>query len=287
MTPAETVNLFANPNQGNMGGALGGGLGAGLVGGLLGTMLFRNNGLGVDGVGTAAGVHTAVSDTAVLQTLGDIKASIPFNEGQMQLALAGAQADINSNISTGLTTAMAGQAGINRNISDSLATALAGQGAIKETILTSANSLGTSIASSSALLQKSITDASILAERNSWALSQAITNDGDKTRALIQSIDKTNDSRLITSQANEITELRHDRRLQEATGNITISNNNNATANAQQQQAQQQQQVQYQILAQLAALNADVQSVKQSSVIFNSGTQTNSGNQGAANTRVA
>ena len=117
--------------------------------------------------------------------------------------------------------------------------------------------------------------------------AQAVNNDGDKTRALIQSIDKSNDSRAITNLSNEVTELRHDRRLQEATGNITISNNNTATATQQQNQAQQQLQAQYQILAQLAALNADVQSVKQSSVVFNSGTQTNSGNQAAANTRVA
>lgn len=46
MTPAETINLFANPNQGNnMGGAIGGGLGAGLLGGVLGGALLGNNGV--------------------------------------------------------------------------------------------------------------------------------------------------------------------------------------------------------------------------------------------------
>lgn len=280
MTPAETINLFANPNQGGTGAAMGGGLGAGLVGGLLGTALFRNNGLGLGVDGTAAGVHTAVSDTAILQTLGDIKASIPFAEGQMQLALAGAQADINGNIVSQSNAIVAGQ---NR---DALATS-AGFANLTNNLGNSLASITSTVNSTSTITQKAISDASILAERNAWALTQAITNDGDKTRALIQSIDKTNDSRLITSQANEIVELRGAHRLHEATGNITISNNNAATANAQQQQAQQQQQLQYQILAQLGVLNNDIQSVKQSSVVFNSGRMTDSGNQSAANTRVA
>lgn len=284
MTPAETINLFANPNQGaGMGGALGGGLGAGLVGGLLGNALFRPGlgyGYGADGVGATANVHSAINDATVLQALGDIKASIPFNEGQVQLALAGAKAGIVSEI-TSQTNAI-----VNNQNRDALATA-AGFNNINMNIANTAADSLAAINTTSAITQKAITDASILAERNSWAITQAINNDGDKTRALIQSIDKTNDSRLITSQANEITELRHDRRLHEATGNITISNNNAATANAQQAQAQQQQQIQYQILAQLAALNADVQSVKQGSVVFNSGRMTDSGNQSAANTRVA
>lgn len=279
MTPMDTVNLFANPNQGNMGGALGGGLGAGLVGGLLGTMLFRNGGLGVDGAATAP-IQTTVNDAAILTALGDIKAAIPYNEAQVQLALAGAQADINSNMSSQTNAIVAGQ---NR---DALASALAFGGVNTNAFQIGAGNLA-AINSTAATTQKAVADASLLAERNAWAVTQAITNDGDRTRSLIQSIDKSNDSRTITSQANEIVELRHDRRLQEATGNITISNTNTATATQAQNQAQQQLQAQYQILAQLAALNADVQSVKQSSVVFNSGTQVASGNQSAANTRVA
>jgi hypothetical protein len=279
MTPMDTVNLFANPNQGNMGGALGGGLGAGLVGGLLGTMLFRNGGLGVDGT-AAVPVQAVVNDAAVLTALGDIKAAIPYNEAQVQLALAVAQADINGNVSNSTN-----------NITAALNTqslANATNFAIQNSNLASSLGSITSTVNTAAAANLAATkDASLLAERNAWAVTQAITNDGDRTRSLIQSIDKSNDSRTITSQANEIVEMRHDRRLQEATGNITISNTNTATAQQQQSQAQQQLQAQYQILAQLAALNADVQSVKQSSVVFNSGTQVASGNQSAANTRVA
>lgn len=283
MTPAE-YNLFATP-QSNVGGAIGGGLGAGLLGGLLGTMLFRNGGIGaaaIDGAvpATLSGVESVVNNSAITTALGDIKASIPFNEAQVQLALAGAQADINGNIVTQSNAIVAGQ---NR---DALANALA-FGNVNTNLGNALSNITNTVNVTAASNLAATKDASLLAERNAWALTQAISNDGEKTRALIQSIDKTNDSRLITSQANEIVELRHDRRLQEATGNITISNTNTATAQQAQAQAQQQLQVQYQVLAQLAALNADVQSVKQNSVVFNSGTQTNSGNQGAANTRVA
>lgn len=66
MTPAETINLFANPGMtagSGVAGGMGAGLGAGLVGGLLGTALFRPGalGYGVDGnVGdkTASNIST-------------------------------------------------------------------------------------------------------------------------------------------------------------------------------------------------------------------------------------
>ena len=283
MTPAETVNLFANPNQG-MGGALGGGLGAGLVGGLLGTMLFRRGGLG-DGDGggipaTLQGVESVVNNSAIMSQLADLKAAVPLAEAQGQLALAGAQMDLNSSIQASTGSVIGSISGFQSTVMNNL------------NMQTQMNQKGFSdnqlaIATTGAAGISATKDASLIAERNAWAITQAISNDGDKTRALIQSIDKSNDSRAITALANEVTELRNERRLHDATGNITISNNNTATAVAQQQQSQQQQQLQYQILAQLGVLNADLQSVKQSSVVFNSGTQTNSGNQAAANTRVA
>jgi hypothetical protein len=129
-------------------------------------------------------------------------------------------------------------------------------------------------------------DAATQALQSSWLLNQAITSDGDKTRALIQSIDKTNDSRTITALANEISELRNEGRLRGVEGNITISNTNTANAVAQQQQAQQQQQ-------QLAVLGASLQALWQQNQhiqqgVLNIGSGTVSGNsQTAANTRVS
>lgn len=286
MTPAETVNLFASmPNRGDgMGGALGGGLGAGLLGGLLGTMLFRRGGL--DGgdvpanVATQSSVEAIVSNSSIQQTLGDIKASIPLAEGQAQLALAGAQADINSNISSHANTTDQAISALALNSANGFAnTNLA--------VSNAAASTTAAVTTAASNILAAVKDSSILAERNAWAVTQAINNDGEKTRALIQSIDKSNDSRTITALANEISDLKNSSRLNDATHSLTINNNNNAIATAQQQQAQQQQQLQYQILNQLAALNADVQSVKQSSVVFNSGLMAGSGNQTGSNTRVA
>lgn len=274
MTPAETINLFANPMGGmnNQGGAMGTGLGAGLVGGLLGTALFgRNglNGLNDGGVATAANVESVVNNTAILQGIADLKAAVPLAEAQVQLALAGAQADINANVSAR---------------ADSITNSINTQSITNANYIAGVN---TNISSTGAMNLAATNAAALASERQAFALSQTITNDGDKTRALIQSIDKTNDSRLITSLAAEISDLKNSRNLDAATGNITISNNNNATAVAQQQQAQQQQQLQYQILSQLGILAGDLQTVKQGQVIFNSGAMTGSATQAAANTRVA
>ncbi len=284
MTPMDTVNLFANPNQGaGMGGALGGGLGAGLVGGLLGTMLFRNGGLngGLDGgaPATLQGVESVVNNSAIMQSLGDIKAAIPLAEAQGQLALAGAQMDLNNSISQGTNSVIGSISGFQSTVMNNL------------NMQTQMNQKGfsdnaaTTVAVGNANMA-AIKDASILAERNSWILNQAITADGDKTRALIQSIDKSNDSRTITNLANEVTELRNEGRLRGVEGNITISNNNTANAVAQQQQAQQQQQQIGTLLATVNALYAQNQHIQQG--VLNIGSGTVSGNsQTAANTRVS
>ena len=283
MTPAESINLFANPQGGGMGGALGGGLGAGLVGGLLGTMLFRNGGLnGADGVGAPAtlqGVESVVNNSAIMQSLGDIKASIPLAEGQIQLALAGAQMDINNRTTAGTGSVIGAISSFESNIMANLnmQTQMNQKGF-------SDNAAATAAAGTANLLATK--DAATQALQSSWLLNQAISADGDKTRALIQSIDKTNDSRALVALANEVTELRHEGRLTAATGNITISNTNTANAVAQQQQAQQQQQQLAVLGANIAALYSQNQHIQQG--VLNIGSGTVSGNsQTAANTRVS
>ena len=277
MTPQDTINLFANPNAGGMGGAVGGGLGAGLVGGLLGTALFGRNGLnGLDGGGAAVSVN---NDMAIMQTLGDIKAAVPLAESQVQLALAGAQMDINSSIQSANASAI----GAVSALSSSLMSNLNMQTQMNQKGF--ADNAATTVAQGTANLLAT-KDAATQALQSSWLLNQAITADGDKTRALIQSIDKTNDSRTITALANEVSELRNEGRLTAATGNITISNNNTANAVAQQQQSQQQQQQLTTLLAHVNALYAQNQHIQQG--VLNIGSGTVSGNsQTAANTRVS
>lgn len=277
MTPQDTINLFANPGMGGGAGAIGGGLGAGLVGGLLGTALFGRNGLnGLDGGGAAVSVN---NDMAIMQTLGDIKAAVPLAESQVQLALAGAQMDINSSIQS----ANASTIGAVSALSSSLMSNLNMQTQMNQKGF--ADNAATTVAQGTANLLAT-KDAATQALQSSWLLNQAITADGDKTRALIQSIDKTNDSRTITALANEVSELRNEGRLATATGNITISNTNTANAVAQQQQSQQQQQQLTTLLAHVNALYAQNQHIQQG--VLNIGSGTVSGNsQTAANTRVS
>ncbi len=263
MTPAETINLFANPN-GGMGGAgagagAGAGLGAGLLGGVLGGALLGNRGILGNGnsdvsVGTVtpallasslAQVTDTSQTTTILQTLGDIKASIPLAEGQVQLALAGVQSDINRNISTGLQVAIAGQSGINKNISDSLATAIAGQGDIKASILT-----------------------------NSFAVAEVVRNDGDKTRALIVAQNDAMLNRQLAVAEAALLEQRAIGRSRDVEVNVTQTVNQNQV----QLQAQAQQQQQFLItnnLLQAILSQAQVaQATNQSLIIGNSGITT-------------
>lgn len=287
MSPTDTLNLFAGTGMGgNQGGAMGAGLGAGLVGGLLGTALFGRrglDGLGGDGVVgapvTLAGVESVVNNAAIMSQLADVKAAIPLAEGQQQLALAQAQMSLANTINSGTGSVIGSISAFENSVMQNL------------NMQTQMNQKGFSDNAATTVAQGTANllatkDASILAERNSWLLNQAITNDGDKTRALIQSIDKTNDSRLITTLANEVSELRNEGRLRGVEGNITISNTNTANAVAQQQQAQQQQQQLAVLGAQLNALWSQNQHIQQG--VLNIGSGTVSGNsQNAANTRVS
>jgi hypothetical protein len=269
--------------DGGTGAAMGGGLGAGLLGGMLGGVLFGRNGLNGNGnVDVNAGIVTPallasslaqVTDTAqsttIMQTLGDIKASIPLAEGQVQLALAGAQADINGNINSSLQVAIAGQAGINKNISDSIATALAGQNDIKSAV--AANGAANLTATMNAKFE----------------LAQVIRDDGDKTRGLIVAQNDAMLNRQLATAEAALLEQRAIGRSAATEVNVTQT----VTQAQVQLQAQAQQQQQFQILANLSATVAnlanDIQVVRQGQTIFNSGTMAASGTQAAANTRVS
>lgn len=260
-------------------GGMGAGLGAGLLGGILGGVLLNRN--GVLGGGTDVNVNSVtpallasslaqVTDTAmattVLQTLGDIKASIPLAEGQVQLALAGAQADINNHAAASQTALIAGQALINKNISDAIASSLAANSAVKEAVLvSSANNLS------------AIKDNAILAERNAWAITQAVNNDGEKTRALLISQNEANLQRQLTVAESTLVETRAIGRSRDVEVNVT------QTVNQQQVQMQQQQQMQT-LLSTVAVLAQQVNRSQQD--IINVGGMMSGTAQTSANTNV-
>lgn len=79
--------------------------------------------------------------------------------------------------------------------------------------------------------------------QSTYAISRNVTDEAEKTRALITSMEVANLNRALSDANNRVTELLGDNRTNRATSDIIINNNNNAvaTANAMQQQAQQQQ----------------------------------------------
>lgn len=262
------------------------GMGGGLIGGLLLGSLLRNGGLnGVNDGGCVtpsnlsaqlANVTDTQMNTTVLQSLGDIKASVPLAEGQVQLALAGAQADINANVfnasqsinanvATGLQTAIQGQSGINKNISDSVASALAAAAANKEATLAVGTATGSAILNSK------------------FELANLINADGEKTRALITSFENANTQRLLGERQDQINELLAEGRRRDDRHGIEITMNN--TQNQNQLQFQQQAQALANISNGVVAALQNIQATNQQLIIGNTGVASG-GNQSSNPTNV-
>jgi hypothetical protein len=105
---------------------------------------------------------------------------------------------------------------------------------------------------------------------NRYELSKDISNDGEKTRALITAQYELNLQRQLADANAEIIELRHDGRLAERTRGIEVTTTNNIN----QMQQQQQQQTQYGQLANLIwSLGQSIRN-DNSAINVGSGTQT-------------
>lgn len=222
-------------------GGNGDGLGLGGGGGLLALALLAGRGgfgfgneFNRGGVGEGcvtpsnlsaqlANVTDTLQNTTVMQTLGDIKASVPLAESQVQLALAGATSDIRSHIGAVENTLTQGQFNINQNVSNAIAASLASQGAIKESVLTT----GAANLQATANAQFNIT--------------QAIQADGAQTRALISSIETANTQRMLGERQDLINELQAEGRRRDDRHGIEINMTNNQNQQQLQFQAQQQQ----------------------------------------------
>lgn len=240
--------MMGNMGNGGTGAAIGGGLGAGVLGGVLGGALLGGNGVlggrgaNADGIVTPALLAASlaqVTDTAqnttVLQTLGDIKASVPLAEGQVQLALAGAQADINGNINSSLQIAVQGQALINKNISEAIAASLASQ-----------NNININVLQSAAATRDAVTTygvANLTATKDSqFATQVAISNSTKEILAALTNQNIDNLQRQLTVAESNAREDRMIGRQREVEVNV------NQTVTQVQAQAQAQQQQQQQIL---------------------------------------
>ena len=106
--------------------------------------------------------------------------------------------------------------------------------------------------------------------RSAYEIQTAITNDGSKTRDLINAYNVADLNRQIVVAENRVAELLGDNRHARSTSEIIINNNNNATAVANALQQQAQQQAQQQQVATLAStvgtLLGHVQAINQTVV---------------------
>lgn len=218
-TIMEPVNVFAGNPLGMMGGTGhdGLGLGGGLIGGvLLGALLGNRGGLfggngsgnGVDGINN---IQASVDTNAILAGIADVKAAVPLAEAQVQLALAGATADITS-----------------QNMQQTIALQqqnFAGQ------LATCAGFANTA---------RDIASVETTVDRSAWALSNTIKEDGERTRALITSNQIADLNQKLTVAQLEAFELRQEGRRSDDRHGIEITMTNN----------QNQQQLQFQAQAQ-------------------------------------
>lgn len=242
---------------------LGGALGAVLIGALLPRLV--GNGLGVD---AAAATHVGV-DAAVAAALANAN---QVNNNSMLLLkdIQDSTAEVISSVGTAATQAQ------NTAIQGQIA-ALQGQASILAGVVAARGDTVNEIHEASTLITTEMNQLNTNLLQGFNATNVAITNDGDKTRALIQSIETANLNRLITERDIALQAALADRRSIDS--GITVTNNIN------QNQLQQQQQQQFaNINSTLGLLCAEMQRNTQSTI--NLGTMTGT-TQTAANTRVS
>jgi hypothetical protein len=223
--------------------------GGGLIGGLILGSLLRNNGnfFGNDGAGAVAGAtlrnppEQNQANMDLMQAVGAVDKAVAVSTAAMEASQA--------NQTIGFTSQL-------NNLTSSLAARIDG---VKEAV-----NAGTMV------LAQQVNGVSQSIMENRYELSKDISDDGDKTRALIvQQYEATLNRQLGEANAALI-ELRSDARLAERTRGIEVTTTNNIN----QMQQQQQQQAQYGQLANLIwGLGQQIRN-DNSAINVGSGTQT-------------
>ena len=222
--------------------------GGGLIGGLILGSLLRNNGnlLGGDGGGGAALGATLrnppeqdMANMSLMAAIGAVDKSVAVSTATMEASQATQTLGITSQLNS-VTSSIASRIDNLKDVVNTNAVALMqGQSAINQNIM-----------------------------ENRYELSRDISNDGEKTRALITSQYEINLQRQLSDANAQIIELRGNNNLQGAAAGITLTNTNNIN----QMQQQSQQQAQY---AQLAHLIYGLgQNITNGAINVGSGTQT-------------
>lgn len=258
----------AAAGMGNRGlGAGHAGLGAaagGAIGFVLGALLNGGNG-GLFGGNRTADTGNLVTTTelntalnnqtqnqntnAILQQLSAIAVAIPENEGKVQLAISQSQNALSNQANQIALSTVQGLANTNQNIAGATATIIASEGAVKDAVNAGTAQTSLGISNLSTIAQQLAAGLGLQAANNLASIQTAIRDDGDKTRALVTAFNDATLNRIITTQANEIIELKNDKTV--ATNGLNITQTvNQVQAQA---QAQQQQQQQFALLSAIAS----------------------------------
>lgn len=226
-------------------GLFGGGSGGGLIGGLLLGTLLRNG--GVLGNQDAAGAvlrsppEQVQANMSLMQAVTAVDKSVAVNTAAMEASQA---------------TQTLGITGQLNSITQALAARVDG---IKDVV-----NAGTMV------LAQQLNGLNQTTMENRYELSKDISNDGEKTRALIVAQYEASLNRQLGEANAALIELRSENRLAERTRGIEV--NTTQTVNQAQQQAQQQ--AQYGQLANLIwSLGQNIQNAN-SAINVGSGTQT-------------
>ena len=245
MTPGMIMGLGGGGGD----GLFGGGGGGGLIGGLILGSLLRQGGRGglfggEDGGGAvvAGGVtNTGLADMSLMQAIGQVDKAVAVSTAAMEASQA--------NQTIGITNQF-------NNVTASLATRVDG---VKEAV--NANAM---------VLAQQLANLSQTTMENRYELSKDVSNDGEKTRALITAQYEINLQRQLADANAAIIELRSDGRYAERSRGIEV----NTTTTVNQMQQQQQQQAQYGQLANLIwSLGQNIRS-DNAAINVGSGTQT-------------
>jgi len=233
--------------------------GGGLLGGLiLGRLLNNNNGNLFGGDGSAAAGAVLRSPTeqvqanmSLMQAVGAVDKAVSVNTAAMEASQAtqtlGITGQLNS-ITQGLSSRIDG---IKDVVNQNSVALMQGQNAIQQNIM-----------------------------ENRYELSKDISNDGEKTRALLVQQYEASLNRQLGEANAALIELRSENRLAERTRGIEV----NTTQTVNQAQQQQQQQAQYGQLANL--IWGLAQSIRSNNEAINVGSGTLTANPTNTNTNI-
>jgi hypothetical protein len=249
--------------------------GGALAGILLGKVL---NPLGAEAVAanvlTAADVQNIVSGNTNSQTLGNVEGEIWKAEGQVQAAIsAAANASQLATLQAEIAN-LQGQGLITKSISDSAAMNATQHGLVIQATQDAATNLLSAVSTSNLAIASGFNTLNTNVLQGTFATTQAVNNDGDKTRAAIAllaaSIPNSRELDLQRQLAVALDDHRHTN-----TRGVIDSGNVSVVTNVAQSQAQTQQQAQFAALTSVVGQLVAAQHATNTAITIGNGNRPN------------